>query len=83
MFFGHGAILGDNFVCFMYVFIEEFFQNSYSGFIFILFLMDFLLSFRNEITRSFQVSVGDSFDNIRRSRWFILDVPWIINKDHK
>lgn len=35
MFLGPGTTLGDNFVYFVYVFIEECFQNSYSGFIFI------------------------------------------------
>jgi hypothetical protein len=33
VFLGPGATLEDDFVCFMYVFIEEYFQNSYSGFI--------------------------------------------------
>jgi hypothetical protein len=32
---------------------------------------------------SFQLSVGDSFDKVRRSRFFILDVQWIINIDGK
>jgi hypothetical protein len=33
VFLGPGATLGDNFVCFVYVFIEEYFHNSCSGFI--------------------------------------------------
>lgn len=34
VFLGPGTTIGDNFVSFVYVSIEEYFQNSYSGYIF-------------------------------------------------
>ena len=80
VFLGPGTAIGDNFVSFVYVFIEEYFQNSYSGFIF--FRKEIVFSvFIMEVQRSCQSSVGDSFDNVWGSPWFILDVPWIINFD--
>jgi hypothetical protein len=81
MFVRLGAALRDNFVSLVYVSSKSTFRIHIVTLFFrkeTVFLV--LVTKQKEATK---LSVGNSFDNVWRSCWIILDIPWTINFDPK